>query len=151
MECLIEYICVILVSAAKMLVAPAVAYLYEFTYLETVITMSVGGIASVFFFVYFSEFLIYHWKKQCQKNNIYNKKASKKPGKIVKFILNKWGYMGMVSILPGILWIPITSFIIVRLYGRPFVSAVYMSVSVIVWAFILAYVFMLGFEFLGFP
>lgn len=143
---LLQFISVIFLGALKMLVAPALAYSYKFSYIETFIATAVGGIIGVFFFVYFSEKLWSIREKLRKKDRSKREKLPKEKSAIVRFVINKWGYYGMVTILPGILWLPITSLLVVRLYGNTRRSAVLMSVSVAFWAALWAHLFEIGFD-----
>jgi len=148
---------IILLSGIKFIFAPPLAFEFGFNYFQTILFTTAGGIAGVIFFFYVSRFAIILFKKYMRKLNkrinfmkffpsYYkaNKIFTKRNRKIVK-IMNKYGLSWLILLTPVLFSIPIGTFIITRYYPSHKNTFLFLSISVLVWSFVMttAYFFTL--------
>lgn len=147
---------VILISGVKFLFAPFVAIGYGFTYFQTVVFTTVGGIAGLFFFYYFSRWLIklyfficpvvisyfggeearkVYEQGQCRKKD---KKKFTRKNKTIINIRNRYGLFGIILLTPVLLSIPIGAFLAQKYYSKKSHILFYLSLSVLMWSFFIS-------------
>lgn len=153
---------VVAVSGIKFLFAPILAIGYGFNYIETVAVTAAGGILGVYFFYYFSKWLISQYfrfcpvllnyfggkaaiekwqnEKRCEKKS---KKKFTKKNKLIIQIRKNYGLIGIVLLTPVLLSIPIGAFLARKYYAKKTNILLYMSLSVVAWS-----LFLSGFFFL---
>ncbi len=117
--------------AVGILVSPATNY----TYIESVFMLIVGGFTGILFFYYFSNWV----NKMISK--LFKKKKEKKvfSKKVRRFIhiKNKYGLIGIALITPIIISIPVGSFIASRFFSKKKYTLLFMFAGVVFWAFLL--------------
>ena len=147
---------VVVISGIKFIFAPVISIGYGFSYLQTVMFTTLGGIAGLFFFYYLSRWMIRLYFKlcpvvisyfggeeakkalqesQCKKPN--RKKFTRKNKTIIN-IRNKYGLFGIVLLTPVLLSIPIGAFLAQKYYSKKSNVLVYLSLSVLMWSFFIS-------------
>ena len=130
-------------SAIKfMLGAPLALFVHGYSFNETVMMTSFGGILGVVFFTYFSEWTINMWKRFRKKPSTdrHGKKKqifTRRKRLIVK-VKSKYGIIGIAFISPSLITIPIGTFILVRYFRNKRKIIVYESLSVVFWSVLTA-------------
>ncbi len=148
-----------IISSVKFLFASPISYLYGFTYIQTVITTAIGGIFGVFVFFSFSGWFLKKYKDFTEL--IYNffsipfmsdtvnsfsevkskKKLFTKKSRLLAKVKINFGYLGLIAFTPVFLSIPLGAFLIKRYYSKEKNTLFYLTVSVVVWSFVLSTVF----------
>lgn len=135
-----EIISVILLSAIKFSIGGVpLAIFYKFSFIKAVTTTSVGGILGVFTFSFISEWIINASKKilkRRQENRI--KKIFTWKNKIIVWVKNKMGLIGLAILTPTLLSLPLGLFLAVRYFKDRNKIIIYMSISVFTCSVILA-------------
>jgi hypothetical protein len=134
-----QIILIFLTSAVKFgLGGVPAAVIAELPFFEAMTVTISGGIAGTFFFTYLSEGVL---------RLINRMRGSKKPRKkftrmnrLIVRVKRGFGLIGLAVITPAILSIPLGCFLAVRYYPNKQQIILYMSVSVVVWAAALYYV-----------
>jgi len=147
---------VLIISGIKFLFAPVISIGYGFNYFQTVIFTTLGGLAGIFFFYYFSKWMIGLYYKfcpvvisyfggeearktlqesQCRKPS--RKKFTRKNKTIVN-IRNKYGLLGIILLTPVLLSIPIGAFLAQKYYSKKSHVLIYLSLSVLIWSFFIS-------------
>jgi len=129
-------------SFKLMMGIPFALLVYGYSFHETVVMTSFGGILGVVVFTYFSEWIINMWNrfiKRTSTNRDGKKKQifSKRNRLIVK-VKSKFGIMGIAFISPSFITIPIGTFILVRYFRNKKKIIVYESLSVVFWSVLTA-------------
>ncbi|MFH0895439.1 MAG: hypothetical protein V2A54_13465 [Bacteroidota bacterium] len=141
---------VILVSAFKFFIAPIVSFQMGFSYIQTILTTAIGGIISVLFFYFLSEWLIHLYFKITPKIRMYiRKKRGLEPSsekirkrkvfsprnrRIVKNV-KRYGLHGLIWLTPVLFSIPLGTFLISRYFSHKRNILLYLSFSILGWAF----------------
>lgn len=131
----------ILLSSVKFgMTFPLAIMEFHFSFFETILWINVGGIAGIYFFAYLSEGLI-KWvrrkfrKKKVKKSDPNKKFFTRKNRRIIR-IKQRFGLVGIVSVTPILLSIPIGVFLVVRYYPRVKTRFIYLIAGNVVWSFI---------------
>ncbi len=165
---LAKAISLFLLSSVKFIFAFPLAYSLHFSFLQTVIITTLGGIGGVMFFIFLWERIInLYFKlihvylnrfpktkmqlktlsnnfsnlfKRSNKNNV----SYKRKRKYIK-LKNNVGIIGLAILTPLILSIPIGTFITVRFYGRSLIVIMTLSVSIIFFSLLFSFlIYFLG-------
>ncbi|MEI7596585.1 MAG: hypothetical protein WCK02_12610 [Bacteroidota bacterium] len=139
---------VILTGSLKFFVAPFLAFNFNFSFIQIFITVAIGGILGVISFYILSEWLVEVFAKANPKIQFFIDKFRKKPRKprkiftkrnrlIVKTIKN-YGLLGLVVLTPIFFTIPLGTFLTFRYFHHKENVLLYLSYSVIAWAFVLS-------------
>jgi len=138
------FILVFFLASTKFLFAPSVS-LYTFGFWETILFVSIGGIAGVSAF-YFSAgwFIDFNHRRRLKKEELLRSQGKpiiKKvftPGrrKIIR-IKRAFGLTGIAIVTPCIISIPIGSILAARFYHHKKQTVFVLYLSVIIWAFVL--------------
>lgn len=140
------FISVFFVASSKFLFAPTVSFRF-FNFWETILFVSIGGIAGVSFFYLASGWVI----RKINENRIKKEQAQLKKGKVVVKkvftpfrrkvirVKNSFGLIGIAFLTPCILSIPIGSIIAARFYRHNRFTIFALYISVIFWGFLLTY------------
>lgn len=117
---------------------PVAVYGMKFSFLKTLIYTNLGGIAGILFFTYLSDIIINLWLKYIKSKN-YNFGKSDKPiftKRRRRFIQikTKYGFPGIVILNPIILSIPISSFLVVKYYGKRLRNILWLFVGQVSWS-----------------
>lgn len=147
---------VLIISGIKFLFAPFISIGYGFTYFQTVIVTTLGGIAGLLFFYYLSKGMIRLYFRLCpvvisyfggeearktlqetQCGNINRKKFTRKNKAIVN-LRGRYGFFGIILLTPVLLSIPIGAFLAQKYYSKKRHILVYLSLSVLMWSFFIS-------------
>lgn len=141
-----------LVSTVKFMFAFPLAVTFSFSFLNTFIITTAGGIFGVIFFAFLSQGLISGWKWLLHKYVFPNPAvarrlrfltgdpdAKKKPVSMKKKrryirLRKSVGFWGIAVMTPFILSIPVGTFLIVRFYGRTIKNLLLVCLLVIAWS-----------------
>ena len=141
-----------LVSSVKFVLAFPLALSFQFSFFNTFIITTAGGVAGVMFFAFISMELIVLWNWVVRRLIIpYPKTAKmlrfltsnpdeekksvpiKRKRRYIRFKKN-FGLWGIVIFTPFLISIPIGTFLIVRFYGRTNKNIIILCISVLFWA-----------------
>jgi len=144
---------VLLVSGFKFIFAPLLSFKLGFSYFQTILFTSIGGLLGVIFFFYLSAAILslfrkfwpliknYFFKQIQQKKIItYNKKFSFKN----KFLVNarkKYGLWGIALLTPVLLSIPLGTFLANKYYKNKKTVLLSLIFSVFCWSIIISSVY----------
>jgi hypothetical protein len=153
---------ILVLSGVKFIFAPLISIGYGFNYFQTVIITTIGGIFGFFFFYYLSRWLIQQYMRFCpivfsyftgdtiekakQKLNCSEtrkKKAFSRKNRTIVSIRRKYGFLGIILLTPVLLSIPIGAFLAQKYYSKRSNVLVYLSLSIILWSFVISSVFFL--------
>ena len=152
---------ILIVSGIKFLFAPLISIGYGFNYFQTVIFTTIGGILGILFFYFFSKWIIRQYSKFCpivfsyftgekveRAKKILNcdqppKKKFTRKNKIIINLRRKYGFFGIIFLTPVLLSIPIGAFLAQKYYSKKANVLIYMSISVVLWSFLISSVFFL--------
>lgn len=121
---------------------PLVVLQFNFTLAETVLWTNVGGALGIFFFAFLSDKLIQWWQKTFGKRKRTGAKKDKKKAVFTRknrriiIIKQRYGLVGIASITPLLLSIPVGTFLMVRYYSRSRYKYVALIASNLVWSVI---------------
>jgi hypothetical protein len=152
---------VLFISGIKFIFAPPYSFEMGFNYLQTLMTTTAGGLLGVLFFFYLSEGVLILWHKIFPAiKSIFIKKGnvSVVPVKLKnrknkpiftwknRFIVNlkcKWGLIGIASLTPVLLSIPLGTFLANRYYKDKRSILIYLSISVVCWSVVVSSIYVL--------
>ena len=123
---------------------PTAVKVFDFNYLQCIISSSAGAISSAIVFTYFSDVIIKWWEKF--KDKWIKKKGPKKHftksnRRIIK-IKNRFGLIGIAALTPIILSMPLGAFLAERFYKDKKKVIIYLSISTLIWSNILYFIFL---------
>ncbi len=152
---LLNFFEVLILSGIKFAFGPALSMGLGFSYFQTIIVTSIGGLAGVYFFYYVSEWILKLYNNHI---SLYFKNTKKlrpeylkltkntNPPKVKKSFtfLNKtivktrssFGIKGIAILTPVLLSIPLGTFLVNKYYGQNNKKLIYLSISVMIWSFI---------------
>jgi hypothetical protein len=130
---------IVLLAGVKFLFAPFEAERQGFSFKESFLITTMGGMGGIVVFTFVGEGISYSWKKL--KSFLFrNKKEIKKftflNRKIIT-IRQKFGEIGLALVTPSIISIPVGTIIINRLYKGKFKNIVILFFALLVWSFLL--------------
>lgn len=146
---------IVILSIAKLIIAPPVSIEMGLSYFETFALTAIGGIIGIFLFYHLSGLVIKIYRRNLKpyfirlfskKNKTERIKTGLQPYSarkrissmriktLVKNINRKWGLFGMC--LFTIIAIPLVSFFANKYYSKNKYTLVYLSGSVILWSFV---------------
>jgi hypothetical protein len=153
---------VLFISGIKFIFAPPYSFEMGFNYLQTLMTTTAGGLLGVLFFFYLSEGVLILWRKIFPAiKSIFIKKGSVSVVHVDKvknrknkpiftwknrFIVNlkrKWGLIGIASLTPVLLSIPLGTFLANRYYKDKRSILIYLSISVVCWSVVVSSIYAL--------
>ena len=135
---------VVFFGTVKFFFAPILAKTYGFNFIQTFLTVAIGGVLSVIACFILSEwalkgfdFLKIRARKFFglgikKKKNIFTKR-----NRIIVKVIRTYGLLGIIIFTP-ILTIPLGTFLAIRYFHHKENVLLYLSFSVIAWAFILS-------------
>lgn len=149
-----------ILSGVKFLLAPPLSFKLGFTFSQTVLVTTIGGILGVIFFFYLSEIIIRLFKRiwpyikaffnnnEIKPKPVRIKLSSEKPKKNFsrknKFIVNtrrKYGLWGIAALTPILLSIPLGTFLANKYYSNKKSVLLSLTVSVICWSLIMSSIY----------
>ncbi len=152
---------IILISAVKFMFAPLISLKMGFSYFQTILYTTIGGILGVLFFFFLSNLIIRLYKQYLAKyiKDLFRKIRKKKhivspaavktrkkftkKNRFIIFVKSKFGMIGIIILTPTILSIPIGTFLASKYYSNKKALLVYLSISVAIWSFVLSTIFKL--------
>ncbi|MFH1120006.1 MAG: hypothetical protein V1775_09285 [Bacteroidota bacterium] len=154
---LLKQLGILLFSAVKFLLAAPASYLIGYSYFHTLLNITAGGLLGVFFFFYMSRILFRLYRRfspllfntirqlagisaQTQVALIRKKGLRKiftKKNRFIIKIRRSYGLTGIIILTPVLFSIPLGTFLALKYYSsRPNLLG-WLSLSVIIWAFVL--------------
>ena len=139
LESILEYLSVIALRSLKVLPGLGLSLVYKMNTLEIFICLSIGGILGVILFTFLGE-VIRTWLK---KRRMRRKKDEQKPLKIRKArrilrLWHKYGLIGIAILTPPMISPPFGVIIAVAFRESRARIILYMAISVLAWALVLA-------------
>ncbi|OFX57839.1 MAG: hypothetical protein A2046_09125 [Bacteroidetes bacterium GWA2_30_7] len=148
----VKYLIVFLLSSVKFALSfPLAIYEYKFSYIETLILTTSGGIFGSFIFAYLTKYIVIIWRYFLditklnninyfnRNKNIPRKKMTRR-NKLIVIVRTKYGLIGLALITPILLSIPIGTFISLRYYPNYKKTLLYLIISIVMWANIISLV-----------
>lgn len=118
---------------------PIAIYLFNMSFLETILYTNIGGFLGIVVFTMFSKGLIKlydaFWpaKLTCKRKS---KKVFTRRNRRLVTLKNKYGLPGIAILTPVLLSIPLGVFLNTKYYGNKKISYLYLLLSQIVWSVI---------------
>ncbi len=150
---LLHWLEVLVLSGIKFIFAPALSMGLGFSYLQTILVTSLGGLASFYFFYYLSGWLLkfyykhiynyVHLKRKSTMEYLVISKSVNSPKTKRSFtFLNKtivrtrisFGITGIAVLTPVLLSIPLGAFLVNKYYRHNNMKFVYLSLSIFIWS-----------------
>lgn len=144
MEAWVEIISIYLMSAIKFLFAPAIAKEIGFTYLNTILVTTLGGISGVIVFFNLGTRLVDFFPGFFKPTKT-NKKTFTKTNKFYVKLIRDYGLIGLAVFSPILISIPVGSILAARFFqNRKQIALLAMSSAVVIWSVSLStFLFML--------
>jgi hypothetical protein len=152
MVAVLKIIQVFLLASVKYFLTFPYAILIGLNFKQTLIAVTLGGIAGFFFFYYFSGFAldrIHHLKTFLRKyipisvrvyrhllswrRNVTGEKVFSKRSRFIVRFRSRFGLPGIVILSPVILSIPIGAFLLNKYYSKHKFAMPYMVLSILSW------------------
>jgi hypothetical protein len=116
---------------------PVAIYVFEMTFIETILFTNAGGIIGVIVSLYFSKGLIYLWNTlKSKKVQNKNKRKFSKYNRRLVLIKSRYGMPGIALLTPVILSIPVGTFLTAKYYGNKKQSYLLLILSQVAWSLI---------------
>jgi hypothetical protein len=127
---------------------PTALMVFNFDFFKVVLVTCAGGIAGNILFTYLSAAILKAIHKfRVKRNLIHKHKIFTKFNRRVIRIKNRFGLAGIAFITPMFLSTPVGAFLAERFYRDKKKIILYLSVSTILWAFSLYFIFMVFYDF----
>ena len=128
---------IILIASVKFLFSPFEAERQGFSYRESLIITTTGGVVGILMFTFIGEGIAYSWKKI--QSSFFGKSKSriKKFNRLTRLVIsikNKFGVMGVSMITPSLISIPVGTLIINRLYKGKFKNLLVLFFALLIWS-----------------
>lgn len=156
---LTKILSILLLSGIKFIFAFPIAAKLHFSFIETVLITSIGGVTGIIFFSFFWEHVIklYFWfvhsylyrfpKIRTALRNVKYTVIKSKSNPKVSFkrkrryirLKKNYGIVGIALLTPILLSIPLGSFLAVRFYGRTIKTILILSITLIVWSIVISF------------
>jgi hypothetical protein len=134
MDAWYEIISVFLMSAIKFFAAPLLAKSFGFTYLQTILITTLGGIVGVFLFFNLGARIVHFFPNFFKPVN-KNRKIFTKKNKFFVMLIRDYGLFGIAIFSPILISIPVGSFLAARFFeSQKKMALAVMSMSVILWS-----------------
>jgi hypothetical protein len=149
----LKIIQVFLLASVKYVITFPFALLIGLNFIQTLVAVTLGGIAGFFFFYYLSGFAIrkFHiaktflrrhtprsirikfrqllnWRKKVTGERVFSRR-----NRIIVSFRAKFGLLGIVALSPVILSIPIGAFLLNKYYSKHKMAKPYMVLSILSW------------------
>lgn len=124
---------------------PVAVYLFKMSFVETILYTNIGGLIGIVFFMFSSKGVISLYETLMHQNRSSKKKLKKiftKKNRRLVMIRKKYGLLGIVSLTPVLLSIPIGSFLIVKYYGEVKKAFLYLMISNAAWSLAYTLIYM---------
>ena len=134
MDAWYEIVSVFLVSAVKFFAGPIMAKSFGFSYLQTILVSTLGGVAGVVFFFKLGSRIVNFFPNYFRPVNKKRKIFTKK-NKFFVILIRDYGLFGIAIFAPILISIPVGSFLAARFFGKkPYVSIAVLCMSVLFWS-----------------
>lgn len=120
-------------SSVKFLFAPSTVYLSGYTFVETLIITTVGGVIGVFVFYYGGAYLFKLWNDRFGGKSKPGSSFNKKNRFIIR-IKNSYGIYGLALFSPCLISIPIGSLLAARYYRNDKRTLPAFLIAVVFWS-----------------
>ncbi|MBS1637490.1 MAG: hypothetical protein JST26_16360 [Bacteroidetes bacterium] len=123
---------------------PAAVSFFKFNFFKSITVSCAGGIFGSVFFTYLSAGLLKWWDRFKHKwftKHQPKKKFTKANRRIIR-IKRRFGLTGIAILSPILLSIPLGAFLGERFYKKKGKVILYLSVSVVMWSFVLYFLFL---------
>ncbi len=133
---------VFFLSSVKFMWAPGTALVSGFSFADTILITSSGGITGISFFYFFGRWAVEkmeHIKSRTRKSDLVRpprKVFNRRTRNIVKFKLS-FGLIGLVLVTPAILSIPIGCVVAAKFYRHNRLTYPLLVLSTIFWSFLI--------------
>ena len=153
MVAVLKIIQVFLLASVKYVVTFPFALLIGLNFLQTLIAVTLGGIAGFFFFYYLSGYVVTQlhqvrfflrkhaphsvrlkfrqlmlWRKKVTGERVFSRR-----NRFIAWFRSKFGLLGIVVLSPVILSIPIGAFLLNKYYSKHKMAKPYMVLSIVSW------------------
>jgi len=129
-----EIVSVFLTSAVKFFAGPILAKSFGFSYIQSILLTSVGGISGVLLFFKLGSKLILFFPNYF-KSNTKKKKIFTKKNKFYVLLIRDYGMFGIALLSPILISIPIGSFLAARFFDANSVMVrAILCMSVVFWS-----------------
>ena len=129
-----ELVSVLLVSALKFFAGPILAKSFGFTYLQTILISTIGGVGGVLLFFNMGSRIVNFFPSYFKPVN-KNRKIFTKKNKFYVVLIRDYGLLGIAIFSPILISIPVGSFLSARFFAKNlFTTMVIMSLSVLFWS-----------------
>jgi len=153
---ILKYLLILAVSSVKFLFAPPLSFEFGFTFLQTWLVTTLGGVAGVVFFFYLSKGILALYFRYLSghislsyakiRTVVWNRyqlpvaatKIFTYRNKSIVKIRRRYGLAGIIILTPVILSIPLGTFLALKYYSRQKNLLAYLSLSVIVWSLVMS-------------
>lgn len=154
MGAVLKIIQVFLLASIKYVFTFPIAMLIGLNFLQTLIAVTLGGIAGFFFFYHFSGFAIAQlprirhflrkyiplpirqkyrqmlvWRKNTTGERVFSRRT-----RFIVYFRSRFGLTGIIILSPVILSIPIGAFLLNKYYSKHKMARSYMVLSILSWA-----------------
>jgi hypothetical protein len=131
---------------------PVAIFGMKFPVIKTLIFTNIGGVLGLLFFTYLSELIINFWLKYIKpKVSFLNKEKpvfTKRRRKFVK-IKSKYGLSGIIFLNPILLSIPISSFLVVKYYGKKMQNILLLFFGQLAWSLLYTFFYFYLYKFVA--
>ena len=129
-----QTISVFLMSGLKFFAAPFLAKTFGFTYLETILVTTLGGVVGVFVFFNLGSRIVHFFPNFFKPINT-NRKIFTKKNKFYVRLIRNYGLFGVAIFSPILISIPVGSFLAARFFQNQKIMALaIMCAAVLIWS-----------------
>lgn len=151
-----KYFLIMAISSIKFLFAPLLSFEIGLSFVQTWITTTIGGVSGVLFFFFLSKGIISLYQRffavhvsmfiNHMSTYVRQQKLLPRPKKRIFTYRNKslvkirrrYGLLGIIILTPVLLSIPLGTFLAIKYYPEQKNILTYLSLSVIVWSFLMS-------------
>ena len=151
---------ILILSGFKFLLAPPLSFKLGFTYFQTMLVTTIGGLLGVLFFFFLSEIILQLFRRAwpyiksflfnrngdhkpivVPKSNNVNKKKFSKKNKFIVLAKRKYGLWGIAALTPVLLSIPFGTFLANKYYSNKKSVLFSLAISVVCWSIIMSTIY----------
>lgn len=132
-----------LIASVKFLLSPFEAERYGFTFKESFLITTTGGIIGIIAFTFIGDGIAYGWKKikglfrKKSATGLTPKKKFTRSNKFIVRIKMKYGLVGLLITTPSIISIPVGSIVINHFYKKKVRNIIFLILSLLIWSLLL--------------
>lgn len=153
---------VLILSGVKFLLAPPLSFKLGFSYPQTILTTTIGGLLGVIFFYFLSEMIMRLFRRLWPKIKLYfskndlelkpvvvkvpkkkshPKKNFSRKNKFIVMTRKKYGLWGIAALTPILLSIPLGTFLAIKYYRNKKNVFLSLVLSVVCWSVIMSSIY----------